>query len=92
MICYTFFFVEGSIVMKVLDEEEDLRIADQISSGGILEISTNKFDWYVNMSLVKCTVREVLEDNAVIDETNAKEILSSCETVRIPNTKLKRRV
>ena len=60
MIKYTFFFDEGSIASIVEKEEEDLRIQEGLDTEGLLELPGEKFDLYINMALVKCTAREVV--------------------------------
>lgn len=60
MIKWTFFFDEGNVSSTVDKEEEDLRILSLIDTSGIIELPNEKFDLYVNMALVKCTSREVV--------------------------------
>lgn len=62
MIKWTFFFNEGNLAATVSTEEEDLRILNSLDSTGILEIPNEKYDLYVNLALVKCTAREVVDD------------------------------
>ena len=64
MIKWTFFFNEGNVNSVVTAEEEDMRIMQELDTQGVLMIPGEKFDLYVNMSLVKCTAREVMNDNA----------------------------
>lgn len=63
MIKYTFFFNDGNLATDVHEDAEDTRIRSSLASTGILEVKNAKYDLYVNLSLVKCTAREVIDES-----------------------------
>lgn len=60
MIRWTFFFEEGNIKSDVKEEAEDVRISEFIleQPRGLLYLPGEKVDIYLNLAMVKCTVRE----------------------------------
>lgn len=60
MIRWTFFFEEGNIKSDVKEEAEDVRISEFIleQPRGLLYLPGDKVDIYLNLAMVKCTVRE----------------------------------
>jgi hypothetical protein len=66
MIKWTFFFDEGNVSTVVNSEEEDLRISEWADSPTeFLHIPNSKFDMYVNPSMVKAFVREMIEQEEI---------------------------
>lgn len=67
MIRWTFFFEEGNIKSDVKEEAEDVRISEFIlqEPRGLLYLPRDKIDIYLNLAMVKCTVREAEAQEAV---------------------------
>lgn len=61
MIRWTFVFNEGNVQSDVTREEEDNRIGEYISSLGFLHLPGTDADLYINPSMAKCIVRQILE-------------------------------
>lgn len=64
MIRWTFFFDNENVKSDVTTEEEDCRIADVISNcpGTTLYIPGNNADFYINLKMVKCVLRQIVEE------------------------------
>jgi len=66
MIRWMFFFNEGSVKSDVTKEPEDTRIAEFIGDNpkGLLALPGDTADIYINLDLVKCITRQIVDEAA----------------------------
>jgi len=66
IIRWTFFFEEGNVKTDVDNEEQDEAISQFVeeSNPGLLRLPGDEVQIFVNMSRVKCTVRQIVDKEA----------------------------
>lgn len=70
MIKWTFYFDEGNIITEMKNEEEDQHITELVQTKSIIFIPGDKLDIYVNMQMVKCATREIVQATQQTEEVN----------------------
>jgi hypothetical protein len=60
---WRFYFTEGDVGSDVYSDEEDKRIENYLQSGlpEILKLPGGTMDVYVNLALVKCVSRQIVD-------------------------------
>ena len=82
MIRWMFHFEQGHVQSENVEEQEDKRIAERIlENGGLLYLTGQNSDLFINLNCVKLIVREVVEEKSKV--ITAEEIQIPAEQLDV---------